>query len=480
MEFNPDDEDYSSEEELMLQAAQTIVAVAGAVVALPLAPPGLADHRSLPRGPRTRWRHEDALYCIQRDYLGIPGDPSTPLMKGDQFVTHFRIKKERFLKIMDHVANGEYRFYKYCLPGDTKNGTCASLEARLLLPLKSIAYGVPTHTFQDYFQMSKTLASDCGKYFDTTIKSLYEEEFLRIPTPEDLRSLLALHMHEHKVDGMFGSLDCMHTHWKNCPKAWQGQFQGKEGKPTIVLEAACDYNLWFWHASYGYAGTMNDLNILNMSPLLAAFKDGSFIELEKDVVPYSIMDQQFNHCFMLVDGIYPPYSRFVRSIPEPIGRREKKFSEWQESARKDIERAFGVFQAKFQIIHRPILLHNLDQIAAKVACTMILHNMCVSDRIMGDVDMRYNPSYKVIGADLVQEAGENIVQPNDLQEVQEQHRRSESRNRNMNNEEPAGFGIRGLEVRDVVELTSKERWTALKNVDDHNRLITALMDLKAL
>jgi hypothetical protein len=30
----------------------------------------------------------------------------------------------------------------------------SSLATRLLLPLKSLAYGVPPHTFIDYFQMS--------------------------------------------------------------------------------------------------------------------------------------------------------------------------------------------------------------------------------------------------------------------------------------------------------------------------------------
>jgi hypothetical protein len=66
---------------------------------------------------------------------------------------------------------------------------------------------------------------------------------------------------------MMGSLDCMHTRWKNYPKAWQTLFKsGKESRgPTVVLEAMSDYHLWFWHASsLGYAGSLNDLNVLNL------------------------------------------------------------------------------------------------------------------------------------------------------------------------------------------------------------------------
>jgi Plant transposon protein len=68
----------------------------------------------------------------------------------------------------------------------------------------------------------------------------------------------------------------------------------------------------------------------------------------------------------------------VRSIPEPIGERQQRFSAWQESARKDIERAFGVLQTKFQVLARPMLQLNLIQIGNKVATYLILHNMCVS------------------------------------------------------------------------------------------------------
>jgi Plant transposon protein len=90
---------------------------------------------------------------------------------------------------------------------------------------------------------------------------------------------------------MIGSLDCMHTYWKNFPVAWQQSYKGKEAGPTIVLEAIADYNLWFWHTSYGHAGAMNDLNILYLSPFLNSITDGRFatIEEEGEVVPYLLM-----------------------------------------------------------------------------------------------------------------------------------------------------------------------------------------------
>ena len=60
---------------------------------------------------------------------------------------------------------------------------------------------------------------------------------------------------------MLGSIDCCHWQWKNCPKAFEGQYQGKEGVPTVVLEAIADYDLWIWHAFFGIPGSCNDINV---------------------------------------------------------------------------------------------------------------------------------------------------------------------------------------------------------------------------
>ena len=423
------------------------------------------DHRWKPRKTRTKYRHSEALRCIKRDYLGIQGDSLTPLFNGREFDTMFQISRSRFQRMLQDFGNSGDLFYldvKDCFGHET-----ASLEARLLLPLKSIAFGVPPHTFRDYFQMSRTLARDCCTNFNRKIKDLYLEEYLRVPTKDDLVSILKLHRSVHNgVNGIFGSLDCMHTFWKNCPVAWQGSYKGAKKKPSIVLEAIADHHLWFWHASYGYAGTLNDLNILHLSPLFRKFVDGTFEELEEKVVPFSIGQEVFNKVFILVDGIYPRYSRFVKAFKEPITKKEKEFTGFQEAARKDIERAFGVLQGKFQILARPITLMDLTLIGELVACCLILHNMCVSDRVMDqDVYARYNPAFKV------QLEGEETVDypdklPDECIRFTEDALEGIQSRISINN---ADSSVRQL-------LLQKARWKELQALEDYKRLQDAIMD----
>ena len=424
------------------------------------------DHRNLPRNPKRQFRHDEALHCIRRDYTGIVGDPSTPIFHGREFDTMFRISRSRFQRLLEDVGNSGDPFY-LCTK-DCFGNEVASMEARLLLPLKSIAFGVPPHTFSDYFQMSKTFSRECCINFNRKTKAIYQHEYLRLPTQNDLKSITKLHKSVHEVEGMFGSLDCMHTYWKNCPVAWQGSYQGAKGKPSIVLEALADHHLWFWHASYGYAGTLNDINIFNLSPLLEMFMDGSFEDIEAEVVPYLLGNESFYKTFILVDGIYPRHSRFAKAIKEPITKREKLLTTFQEAARKDIERAFGVLQGKFQCLARPIQLMDLKLIGEMVACCLILHNMCVSDRVMdGDVRAVYDPANHV---EVDQE--EEIDYPQTLpQECEEMNR-----NQSWRKQKRAKIGIRNADPCVQELLLRKERWQELLDAVEHGRLHRALMD----
>jgi len=57
--------------------------------------------------------------------------------------------------------------------------------------------------------------------------------------------------------------------------------------------------------------------------------DGSFEERECrfGVVPYKIADEEFNKMFVLVDGIYMNYARFVKGIKLPVSKEETKYTQ---------------------------------------------------------------------------------------------------------------------------------------------------------
>ena len=70
----------------------------------------------------------------------------------------------------------------------------------------------------------------------------FKDEYLRSPNATDVARLLRIGK-DRGFPGILGSLDCMHWKWKNCPTAWAGQYAGRSGSPTIILEAVADYDL---------------------------------------------------------------------------------------------------------------------------------------------------------------------------------------------------------------------------------------------
>ena len=127
---------------------------------------------------------------------------------------------------------------------------------------------------------------------------------------------------------MLTSLDVTHVNWANCPNAWRGHFRGKEGVPSIALEAVANVHLWIWYHSFGLPGGLNNINILERWPLLESMLNGSHCLINHSLI---VNDEMFHHLFYLVDGIYPWLSRFLSNISVPTTVVDSNFLKWIES-----------------------------------------------------------------------------------------------------------------------------------------------------
>jgi hypothetical protein len=236
-----------------------------------------------------------------------------------------------------------------------------------------LAYGVAADQVDEYLRIGETTAIESLKRFVKAVVEVFGDEYLRSPNTNDLARLLAKGK-ERGFPGMLGSIDCMHWKWKNCPTAWHGMYSGHVHEPTIILEAVASYDLWIWHAFFGLPGSHNDINVLERSSIFAELAEG-----RAPPVNYSINNHDYTMGYYLADGIYPPWATFVKTIPAPQGNKKKHFAELQEGYRKDVERAFGVLQARFAIVRGPARFWIEEDLKNIMMACIIMHNMIIED-----------------------------------------------------------------------------------------------------
>ncbi|BAC57632.1 ribosomal protein-like [Oryza sativa Japonica Group] len=174
-----------------------------------------------------------------------------------------------------------------------------------------------------------------------------------------------------------------------------GQFtRGDYKVPTIILEVVASHDLWIWHAFFGVAGSNNDINVLNQSPLFLEQVRG-----EAPRVHFFVNGNEYNNGYYLADGIYPDWASFMKSISLPQTEKHKLFAERQEGARKDVEQAFGVLQARFNIVRCPVKKWKRKSVGKIMLACVILPNMIVEDEredAICDIDLNRIPRTSIV------------------------------------------------------------------------------------
>nr|GEV41568.1 hypothetical protein [Tanacetum cinerariifolium] len=258
------------------------------------------------------------------------------------------MSRRLFLKIVDGITNytadplpGHFGFFR--VRPDATGRMSLSVTMKCTAAIRHLAYGTTPDAFDEYLQMSEHTARDCLFHFNKFIIFLHGRVFKK-PTLEGVENIYNKHLTRHGFSGMLGSIDCSN----------------------------------------------NDINVLDNSPLFDdLFDDKAF------VAPYVVTDVVFEKGYYLADGIYPQLAIFVKSFTFANDAKHAYFKKLQESARKDVERAFGVFQERWRIIQQPARQYHVNTIRQIMYSCIIMHNMVLKDQkimVFDWNDVYANPS----------------------------------------------------------------------------------------
>ncbi|KAI8011836.1 hypothetical protein LOK49_LG06G03430 [Camellia lanceoleosa] len=227
---------------------------------------------------------------------------------------------------------------------DTVRVLGLSFLQKMIATMRMLTYGIAADFVDDYVKIGENIAIESLQRFVRTVFTIFSDVYLRTPNKDDIAKLLEVGKNRG-FPRMLRSIDCMYWKWKNCPTAWIGMYCGHIHEPTIILETVTFYDLWIWHVFFGLPRSHNDISVLECSSVFFFLAEGRAPQIN-----YSINGNAYIMGYHLVDGIYPQWSTFDKTITSPRGNKQTHFAKTQESARKDVERAFGVLQVCFAIV----------------------------------------------------------------------------------------------------------------------------------
>ena len=94
----------------------------------------------------------------------------------------------------------------------------------------------------------------------------------------------------------------------------------------------------------------------------------------------TINGNEYNVGYYIANGIYPSWPTFVKTIPRPQCNKRKFFASAQESMRKDVERAFGVLQSRFEMVRGPSRFWDVSTMKYIMTSCIILYNKIIDDK----------------------------------------------------------------------------------------------------
>nr|XP_043635963.1 uncharacterized protein LOC122607113 [Erigeron canadensis] len=147
------------------------------------------------------------------------------------------------------------------------------------------------------------------------------------------------------------------------------------GRPTLNIFQKCSSAI----RQLAYASTADQLDeYLKMGSQTSADQFNTlFLQDKAPAVNFTLNGQQFTKGYYLADVIYPELATLVKSFKCPMDPKTSKFKRFQESARKDVERAFGVLQGRWRILQQGACPLSINKIKRIMYSCVLLYNMVV-------------------------------------------------------------------------------------------------------
>ena len=291
-------------------------------------------------------------------------DPSSWIAK--KFRRRFRLPYSVFLLLVQK-----------CKHAQVFGASRIPTEFKVMVALRILGRG---NCADDINELSNIGESTCNVIFHQFCKGMVDSlynEYVSFPSGEDLKVVEKTYA-KFGFPGACGSQDATHLRLGKCPQALTVMATGKEQYPTLAFQCVCGPNRKIFHCSEAYLGSFNDMTITAHDDLCQSIRGGLLDEVESTCIDADGVPRIVKGRYLIVDGGYPKESWLMDPFGLACTMEEKRYSEWLESVRKDIECAFGIIKGRFRLFMQAIQFHKFHQIENAWKAAIMLHNMLIS------------------------------------------------------------------------------------------------------
>ncbi|XP_026396050.1 uncharacterized protein LOC113290680 [Papaver somniferum] len=285
-------------------------------------------------------RHrEDGHARMMHDYFG-PNCTWGP----KKFHQRLGMYRPLFLRILSEIVVADPAFD---FQVDCTGKLCHSPHMKMYAVMKCLCKGIFVDSTDDYVRMGAPTVYMYVKRFTRVIVRRFGPRYVRLPTREDTEILLP-------ENAARGFLECL----------------------EVLIVCIFGGRIVQQHGKVRSVGSNNDLNVLAQSPLFDKMVNGLAAPCN-----YRINGHSYDKGYYLADNIYPRLSCIVQSFKILLPNQPVKslFNKYQQAKRKDVERAFGTLQNKFQITKKPACYWDNKDINFIIKACLILHNMIIEN-----------------------------------------------------------------------------------------------------